>query len=172
MRSEDWPTQWWLPWFGTYGSSLIEQWNQNLVLDGHLQSLANWRFQFYDCQGRSVINVYILENAKKATRWTIEWSQFFVWIVELFEITYVIVSLVAMSAELWLHPIQCHSVPRLLVEVLLTELQHNETRILFTSKYISCMMYSWKQKYSTPVMFSINSYSKQVVQHCVLCLQY
>ena len=33
-------------------------------------------------------------------------------------------------------------------------------------------IYSWKQKYSTPVKFSVNSYGKQVVQHCVLCLQY
>ena len=32
--------------------------------------------------------------------------------------------------------------------------------------------YSWKQKYSTPLMSSIICYSKQVVQHCVLCLQY
>ena len=32
--------------------------------------------------------------------------------------------------------------------------------------------YIWKQKYSTPVTFSINFCSKQVVQHCVLCLQY
>ena len=30
--------------------------------------------------------------------------------------------------------------------------------------------YSWKQKYSTPLAFSINRFSNQVVQHCVLYL--
>ena len=33
------------------------------------------------------------------------------------------------------------------------------------------VIYSWKQKYSTPLTSSINYYSKQVVQYCVLILQ-
>ena len=36
---------------------------------------------------------------------------------------------------------------------------------------ITSDLYSWKQEYSTPLMFSINSFSKQVVQHRMLCLQ-
>ena len=34
------------------------------------------------------------------------------------------------------------------------------------------IIYSRKQKYSTPLKSSMNCYSKQAVQHCVLCLQY
>ena len=39
------------------------------------------------------------------------------------------------------------------------------------SMWLHQSSYSWKQKYSTPLTSSINCYSKQVVQHCVLCLQ-
>ena len=44
---------------------------------------------------------------------------------------------------------------------------------IYTGKCIPTRdgIYSWKQKYSTPLTFSINCYSKQVVQQCVLCLQ-